>query len=233
MNARFNACKQERTAAAGGEGSGSGLWVTPEIVLTNAHVVEKCSSIPVDKEGKGNINHSDKSGDLALLNVTGVKGRPVYFPSTSTVFQGEAVVAAGFPLTGTLTEDLNVTQGIVSALAGLGGNTKYFQITAPVQPGNGRGRLCDKTGAGIGVVTAKLNAFRLAEHTSDIAQNIKFAIRVGEVKEYLDDRGIPFKGAPSEVPDMPTQKIRTCLKIVTGASRQGATPARSGVYTNK
>jgi S1-C subfamily serine protease len=207
MNARFSACRKSSSVAHSGDSSGSGFWVTPKIILTNAHVISDCDAISIAGKGKGEIKHADKFRDLALITVRGAEGTPAYFRPTSSVIQGETVIAAGFPLTGLLAEDLNITQGIISALAGIRGDRRFFQITAPIQPGNSGGPLYDKYGSVIGVVTAKLNALSLAEKTGDIAQNINFAIQIGEVKRYLNDRSIPYKVLPSDASAMSTEQI--------------------------
>jgi S1-C subfamily serine protease len=54
----------------------------------------------------------------------------------SAVNSGDQVVAIGYPLHGLLTSDLTVTTGIISSLAGLHNDTRFLQISAPVQPGN-------------------------------------------------------------------------------------------------
>jgi hypothetical protein len=42
--------------------------------------------------------------------------------------------------------------------AGLGDDSRYLQISAPVQPGNSGGPLLDASGHLVGIVTGKLNA---------------------------------------------------------------------------
>ena len=123
-----------------------------QIVLTNAHVVNGCREIDIDKNAKGSIKHYDKNRDLALVTVIGAEGSPVNFRRTSNVIQGESVVAAGYPHSGILATDLNVTQVIISALAGVQESSRFFQIKAAVQPGNSGVPLYDKTGSVIGVV---------------------------------------------------------------------------------
>src|SRR6516162_7253598 len=72
----------------------------------------------------------------------------------SAVTSGDQVVAIGYPLHGLLTSDLTVTTGIISSLAGVHNDTRFLQISAPVQPGNSGGPLHDISGNIIGVVTA-------------------------------------------------------------------------------
>jgi len=93
------------------------------------------------------------------------------------VTSGDQVVAIGYPLHGLLTSDLTVTTGIISSLAGLHNDTRFLQISAPVQPGNSGGPLHDSSGNIVGVVSAKLDALRIVKATGDIPQNINFASR--------------------------------------------------------
>jgi hypothetical protein len=44
---------------------------------------------------------------------------------------GDTVVALGYPLAGLLATTANLTVGNVSALAGLGDDSRYLQISAP------------------------------------------------------------------------------------------------------
>jgi hypothetical protein len=110
---------------------------------------------------------------------------------------GDGVVAVGFPLTGILAEDANVTIGGVSALAGFRNDQRYLQISAPVQPGNSGGPLLDMSGNVIGIVSAKLDAARIAAATGDIPQNVNFAIKISVLRQFLDANHVPYRGAAS------------------------------------
>ena len=72
-------------------------------------------------------------------------------------------MALGYPLFGLLASTANLSVGNVSALAGLGDDSRYLQISAPVQPGNSGGPLLDASGNSylIGIVTSKLDAARI------------------------------------------------------------------------
>ena len=97
-----------------------------------------------------------------------------------------SVVAVGFPLPGLLASEANVTTGIVSALAGIGDDTRFLQMTVPVQPGNSGGPLLDLEGRVVGVVVGKLDAVKVASVTGDIPQNVNFAIKAGVLRSFLD-----------------------------------------------
>jgi hypothetical protein len=67
-----------------------------------------------------------------------------------------------------------------------------MQISAPVQPGNSGEPVIDKSGNIIGVVVSKLNAFRAAELTGDIPQNVNFAVQSSIVMSLLDSFAIKY-----------------------------------------
>jgi S1-C subfamily serine protease len=115
------------------------------------------------------------------------------FSRKMLIARGDQVVAIGYPLHGLLTSDLTVTTGIISSLAGLYNDTRFLQISAPVQPGNSGGPLHDTSGNIVGVVTAKLNAIRIAKATGDIPENINFAIKTGALRDFLDNSAVPYQ----------------------------------------
>ena len=103
----------------------------------------------------------------------------------------------GFPLHGLLASEANVTTGTISALAGLGNDTRFLQITAPVQPGNSGGPLLDQSGNIVGVVVSKLDTMRIAKATGDIPQNINFAINGTVAKAFLDATSVEYETSAS------------------------------------
>ncbi len=133
--------------------------------------------------------------------------KSVKAPSTAAAFRGgrgvragEDVVVTGFPLHGLLSSDLNVTNGIVSALAGPGNNRRLIQITAPVQRGNRGGPVLDQSGHVVGVVVARLDALKLVQRTGKLPQNVNFAISEGTARAFLDANNVPYEVEPSDKP---------------------------------
>ena len=155
--------------------------------LTNAHLVEQCSDIRVvagGQESKARIVARDERNDLVLL-ATGVN--PALSASLRlSVRQGDDIVVYGFPLTGLLASGGNVVTGNVTALSGIANDSRFLQISAPVQPGNSGGPLLDRSGNVVGIVVAKLNALNVAAATGDIPQNVNFAIRASVAAAFLD-----------------------------------------------
>jgi S1-C subfamily serine protease len=114
----------------------------------------------------------DEKNDLAVVRSKTPISSVTNFRAGAPVRAGDAVVALGYPLSGVLATAANLSVGNVSALAGLGDDSRYLQISAPVQPGNSGGPLLDASGHLVGIVTAKLNAVRIARFTGDIPQNL-------------------------------------------------------------
>ena len=182
--------------------SGSGVAVGDRgEVLTNAHVVDACAQIivrsPPGDSATAQLIARDEKNDLAV-----VRTRPLSSVATfrdgKPVRAGDAIVVLGYPLSGLLATTANLTVGNVSALAGLGDNSRYLQISAPVQPGNSGGPLLDGSGHLVGIVTAKLDAALVARVTGDIPQNVNFALKAEVARTFLDSKGIAYHSAPSE-----------------------------------
>ena len=143
-------------------GSGTGIFVTNDgHLITNAHVVKDCLEIRVGI-GSGNFEvgslvAKDLTNDLALLKVNAKPSKVGALRFGVRV--GENVEAFGYPLSQVLATSGNFTTGSVTALAGLGDDSRFYQISAPVQPGNSGGPLLDENGNLVGIVTSKLNVW--------------------------------------------------------------------------
>jgi S1-C subfamily serine protease len=174
---------------------GTGFFVSSEgHIVTNSHVVKDCNSVQVTfglaPKMAGRIMAHDAANDLALIKI---EMHPTAFASLrSGVRLGEGVAAFGFPLAGLLATSGNFTLGNVTAVAGLGDDTRILQISAPVQPGNSGGPLLDYSGNVVGVVEGKLNAITVFTVTNDLAQNVNFAIKANVVTNFLDANSVAF-----------------------------------------
>lgn len=189
--------------SGGGElaASGTGFVVSRQgYVLTNYHVIKKCGTVRATAEtGKKQVTIAgiDAENDLALLQLPHSVQSAARFREGRTIRPGDDVVVVGFPLPGLLATEAQVTIGTVSALAGIGNNTRFLQITAPVQPGNSGGPLLDQGGNIVGVVVSKLNAVTIAKTTGDIPQNVNFAINGSVAKAFLDSQSVAYETSVS------------------------------------
>jgi serine protease Do len=165
---------------------GSGFFVDDEgHVLTNAHVVMGCSQIVVKGHGLAKLDKVDPTNDLAILSTMTHKTTPFVRFRRDEVSLAENITVAGYPLQGMLGQSLNVTTGIVSSLLGPGNDSRFLQITAPLQSGNSGGPLIDAYGRLAGVITAKLNVGQTFAKAGVLPENIGFAIRANNVLSFL------------------------------------------------
>jgi S1-C subfamily serine protease len=165
--------------------------------LTSAHAIEGCGALTVQgaESGRAEIQARDSDLDLALLQLDGGGVSPAPLGAAAPVRLGAEVVVFGYPLQGVLAYGANVTDGIVSGLAGPGNDARLFQHTAPVQPGNSGSPLLDRSGAVVGVVVSKLNSWQMARRLGDLPQNINFGLRAQAVRDFLAGHGIASNGA--------------------------------------
>ena len=176
--------------------TGTGWYVADGgLIVTNGHVVEGCKAMRLKSGAELEMLGVSDGEDLALLRGTS-SVRPLQIRNTRNVRLAEDVLVAGYPLGSILGSGINVTVGTVSSLTG-GGDTKRFQFTAPVQPGNSGGPVLDMSGNVIGVVVAKLNAMTVQDQYGDIPQNVNFGIALPSLLEFLDENDIAYSRTAS------------------------------------
>jgi S1-C subfamily serine protease len=198
-------------AAIGGKlaRTGTGFIVNRQgHILTNYHVIENCQSIraTVDTmKAVARVIGSDGQNDLALLQIQGPVRHMARFREGKSARSGENVIVTGFPLPELLSHGINVSTGTVTSLAGLRNDTRFFQLSAPVQQGNSGGPVMDQSGNVVGIVTGKLNAMNVAKITGDIPQNVNFAMNAAIAKSFLDSFDVGYESAGFSVQKTATE----------------------------
>ena len=173
-------------------------------VLTNRHVVVGCATLRVGGK-QARVVSEDANNDLALLRLDNTVSSVASFREGRGARIGDKVAVAGYPLRGLLSDGLSMTFGNISALAGIGNDSRLYQISAPVNPGNSGGPLLDSAGNIVGIVTSKLNALRTAKLTGDIPQGVNFAIKSSVIRLFLDLNNVDYETARSSSPKSSTQ----------------------------
>jgi uncharacterized protein len=187
---------------SGNVSRGTGFFFSQDgRVLTNAHVVEDCQQTTLrtaDTTGPARILIRDAQNDLAIL---ASDLRPTKIAGLRLSARlGEEVVVYGYPLSGLLASGGNVTAGNITALAGIGDDSRFFQISAPVQPGNSGGPVLDRQGNVVGIVVAKLDALKVAGAIQDIPQNVNFAIKSAVAANFLNAQAIDYSEGAASAP---------------------------------
>ena len=172
-----------------GASRGSGFFVRPDLVVTNAHVVEGHSSVQLQAGGSkytARVMTTSPGYDLALLQVYGANPSQVTLRlgTAASARAGEEVIAIGYAL-GSLSN--TVTRGIVSAIRQTG-NVTLLQTDAAINPGNSGGPLLDRSGEVIAI-----NSMGIAKQ---VGEGLGFAIAVDHVKQLLAGQSMPSTGTP-------------------------------------
>ena len=165
--------------------SGSGVIITGNRILTNAHVVADQVNVEVKREGMtrrytAQVVHVGHESDLALLAVddfTFFEGAvPMELGETPII--RDSVSVYGFPLGG---ETISVTQGIVSRIevsrySHSGRSLLLVQIDAAINPGNSGGPVVSG-GEMVGVAAQSIRS----------ADNVGYMVPASIIRHFLAD----------------------------------------------
>lgn len=188
-------------------GSGTGFFINGDgWLVTNAHVLEGCAVATIPNLGDTSDWKIDKQNDLAAVRAPGASGRPFLHLRQSPSRLGEDVAAFGYPLSTVLSDSVKVTTGNVNSLIGLHDDTRYLQISTPIQPGNSGGPVVDQRGALLGITTATLS-LSSAIQSGVLPQNVNFAIRSSVLEIFLQSRGITYQSADAAGPSLSTADL--------------------------
>lgn len=169
---------------------GSGVVISPEIVVTNCHVTKQGDATVEFRKTRFRAIAIAGSAemDYCILKVVGLPAKPAPMGPLTDVATGQRVYSLGSPRGWELT----FAEGLVSALrrdASLPLNV--IQTTAAISPGSSGGGLFDAFGRVIGITTL---------YRSD-AQNLNFAVPV-ELYKYLGQNLAPqpYQPPPAKAP---------------------------------
>lgn len=165
-----------RNPTTGKAVSGSGFFVSDDVVVTNHHVIKDATEILVRPYGQErdfrviNIESRDADNDLALLKVSGTKGKPLRLSADDSTAIGEDVFVVSSPkgLEGTFSPGIVSSKRIVEGM-------HLLQITAPISHGSSGGAVLNDKGLVIGVAVGAL---------SD-GQSLNFAIPISFLRPMI------------------------------------------------
>jgi hypothetical protein len=175
-------------AIQAGASRGSGFFVRPDTIVTNAHVINGLSSVQVQAGAASytaRVVTVSTATDLAVLQVYNGSSTQATLPLASPggTRVGQEVIAIGSAL-GVLSN--TVTRGIVSGVRRAGPVT-LVQTDAAINPGNSGGPLLDREGRVIGINTMK--AFAGAE-------SIGFAVAADHAAALLNGQTVSSATTP-------------------------------------
>jgi S1-C subfamily serine protease len=210
-----------------GPSRGTGFFVRPTQVLTNAHVIQGQSSVTLQVGSAtytARVMTVSTGSDLALLQVSNPNPDQTVLAlgSASNARVGQEVIAVGSAL-GVLSN--TVTRGIVSAVRQVGSIT-LLQTDAAINPGNSGGPLVDRSGLVIGI-----NSLAVA---AQAGQGLAFAVAIDHATDLLDGQvstsavQTPLTaltkaiGGPSDSDQARARGERSYVRVLEWADRNGA-----------
>ena len=171
-------------------GRGSGFFVTPELIITNAHVVEGNSSVTLRMSdgttAPARVLRSSPEVDIAIVRVNEPRPAQPTMPigTVNGTRAGQEVIAIGSAL-GMLQN--TVTRGIVSAVRNAGG-VILIQTDAAINRGNSGGPLIDRNGKVIGITTLKM---------ASNSESLGFAVAIDHARPLLEGRPAELVAPPA------------------------------------
>lgn len=172
---------KKRTSKTGS--SGSAFFISNRgHIVTNYHVIEKCSSRPIIKykgtDVETKVIAKDSLLDLALLKADLVNTKYVSL-SNDQPKKLQRIIASGYPFGKYISDDLKFTSGIVSSLKGPGDDSTLIQVDAALNPGNSGGPIVDES-------SGRLVAVSVMGMKKNISEGQNFGIKSNSVKNFLD-----------------------------------------------
>jgi TPR repeat protein len=158
-------------------------------VLTAQHAIEKVGRIEVlyqQRRYPAKVIVNDEAIDVAVLRIEGTGFPCLPLVSSATVKTGDAVFTMGFPQVALQGAEPKFTEGSISSLSGPAGSSRFFQISAPVQPGNSGGPLVDERGQVVGMVNARLNDLTTLAASGMLPQNVNYAVKSSFILPFLE-----------------------------------------------
>lgn len=201
------------------KGSGTGFFITEDgYLITNKHVLERANQVRLSTS-KGLIDAQvikvDAANDLALLKAVGTySALPVKI--SRGVKLGTSVSTVGFPNIGMQGLAPKLAKGEIASLTGASDDTRYFQISVPLQPGNSGGPLVDEHGNVVGVVSAKLNASIALNASGSLPENVNYAVKSSFLLSFLE--AIPKVSEGLKEPNTKEEKFEDIVKSTEQAA---------------
>jgi S1-C subfamily serine protease len=198
---------------------GTGFFITSDgYLVTSGHVVGAAAQIRLVRSTgiiSARVVQMDAANDLALLKATGqFAALPV--ASSRSVALGRTVATVGFPDPGLQGFSPKLAKGEVAALTGAADDARYFQISAPLQPGNSGGALVDECANVVGIVSAKLDAATALASSGALPENVNYAIKSSFLLSFLES--VPEISSKLRTPNVKEQKFQDVVKAAQDAA---------------
>ncbi len=182
-------------------GSGSGVVIAKDYVLTNYHVVDDAHSLKISiGEDEKNLYDAtvaafDEDKDVAILHVPGLPLDPVELGDSDALQIGDWVVNIGNAIGFTGTVTAGIVSGINREIEGDNNSVdkygraskvvnKMIQTDAAINSGNSGGGMFNTAGQLVGIPTLKYIGTRYSSNAT--VESIGMCIPINEAKEVIE-----------------------------------------------
>ena len=217
-------------------GSGSGVVIAKDYVLTNYHVVDDAHSLKISiGEDEKNLYDAtvaafDEEKDVAVLHVPGLPLDPVELGDSDELQIGDWVVNIGNAIGFTGTATAGIVSGINREIAGDNSTmdkygraskvvNKMIQTDAAINSGNSGGGMFNTAGQLVGIPTLKYIGTRYSGNAT--VESIGMCIPINEAKEVIERAMSGEKTEPAK--DGESAKTGGSGNDLTGKPRMGVT----------
>lgn len=181
-----------------GTAIGTGFVInTQGNVVTNAHVVEKCTSVSIitaTGEEKAQVVAINRSDDLAVLKTSYISAYNAQLhPNIEDLTLGESVAVMGYP--GYAKGRDVFRKSTVINLKGRSSFGRHIELTNTSAPGNSGSPVLDSSGRVVAIIKATAHFYRTDATRADETQLAKvsdIAVSLDALKQLLTASRIPF-----------------------------------------
>ena len=220
-------------------GTGSGVVIADDYVLTNNHVVDGASSLKIavlaednsTKEIDGVLVTSDANLDIAIVYAPELDIKPVVLGDSDTLTVGDWAICIGNPLGNNFYG--TVTTGIVSALNRAVSSSSYdrygrketttntmIQTDAAINKGNSGGGMFNVNGELMGIPTLKYSG---SAFSGASIEGIGMCIPINAAKPLINDVLSGKVATPEVASDMQSGDNASANNNLVGKPRLGVT----------
>lgn len=190
---RFDKKERPKPAEGYAAATGTGFFVAKDILVTCYHVVDGAETVKCNYRGNEyqcSIVAVDKKCDIAILRVEKIGEHTTLPIDRRNCAISDKVFTVGYPMTAMLGKECKYSEGVISALSGLGGDNSCYQVSVPIQPGNSGGPLIHGLRGVVGIISAKLDDAATMAIAGTIPQGVNYAVKSRYLSDLLSDNGI-------------------------------------------
>ena len=176
--------------------SGSGIWIEPRFLVSNAHVVWPYDAVRVVfPNGEEHLDVPviawDLVADLAVLGPIETDVAPVPFADSSNLQVGEDIFLIGYPGEMEKFPQPTLTQGLLSRIRHWDTiDLSFFQVDAAIAGGQSGGALVTGSGDIVGISTYSFTeaGFGLVASAADFLDRLESLVNNGEPESVITRR---------------------------------------------